>query len=64
MSTTTLLGMTAAVAIAFSVAAEPAKAAPTQPVKNIVFVHAVISVNPCGCGFPTRVRTRDTQTTN
>src|SRR5258708_39560368 len=38
MSTTTLLCMTAAAAMALSVATGPVKAAPTQPVKNIVFV--------------------------
>src|SRR4029077_4442536 len=43
MSTTTLLGMTAAAAVALSVAAGPVKAAPTQPVKNIVFVHGAFS---------------------
>ena len=43
MSTTTLLGMTAAAAMALSVAAGPIKAAPTQPVKNIVFVHGAFS---------------------
>ena len=43
MSTATLLGMTAAAAMALSVAAGPVKAAPTQPVKNIVFVHGAFS---------------------
>src|SRR2546430_4981800 len=43
MSTTTLLGMTAAAAMALSVAAGPIKAAPTQPVKNIVFVHGAFA---------------------
>src|SRR5260221_12372308 len=43
MSTTTLLGMTAAAAMALSVAAGPVKAAPTQPVKNIVFVHGAFA---------------------
>ena len=43
MSTTTLLGMTAAAAMALSVAARPVKAAPTQPVKNIVFVHGAFA---------------------
>jgi hypothetical protein len=42
MSTTTLLCMTAA-AMALSVAAGPVKAAPTQPVKNIVFVHGAFA---------------------
>ena len=42
MSTTTLLYMTAA-AMALSVAAGPVKAAPTQPVKNIVFVHGAFA---------------------
>ena len=43
MSITTLLGMTAAAAMALSVAAGPVKAAPTQPVKNIVFVHGAFA---------------------
>ena len=43
MSTTTLLGMTAAAAMALSVAAVPVKAAPTQPVKNIVLVHGAFA---------------------
>jgi pimeloyl-ACP methyl ester carboxylesterase len=43
MSTGTLLGMTAAAAMALSVAAGPVKAAPTQPVKNIVFVHGAFA---------------------
>src|SRR2546428_4084519 len=43
MSTTALLGMTAAAAMALSVAAGPIKAAPTQPVKNIVFVHGAFA---------------------
>ena len=43
MSTTTLLGMTAAAAMALSVAAGPVKAAPTQPVKNIVLVHGAFA---------------------
>src|SRR5258705_13532435 len=43
MSTTTLLGMTAAAAMALSVAAGPIKAAPAQPVKNIVFVHGAFA---------------------
>src|SRR2546425_2248741 len=43
MSTTTLLGMTAAAAMALSVAAVPAKAAPPPPVKNIVFVHGAFA---------------------
>ena len=43
MSTTTLLNMTAAVAMAFSVAALPVKATPTQPVKNIVLVHGAFA---------------------
>jgi pimeloyl-ACP methyl ester carboxylesterase len=42
MSTTTLLYMTAA-AMAVSVAAGPVKAARTQPVKNIVFVHGAFA---------------------
>src|SRR6202521_5659158 len=42
MSTTTLLCMTAAAAMALS-AAGPVKAAPTQPVKNIVFVHGAFA---------------------
>jgi pimeloyl-ACP methyl ester carboxylesterase len=42
MSTTSLLGITAA-AMALSVAAGPVKAAPTQPVKNIVFVHGAFA---------------------
>src|SRR5712671_2722088 len=42
MSTTTLLGITAA-AMALSVAAGPLKAAPTQPVKNIVLVHGAFA---------------------
>ena len=43
MSTTTLLCMTAAAAMALSIAAGPVKAAPTQPVKNIVFVHGAFA---------------------
>src|ERR1700693_1606732 len=43
MSTITLLGMTAAAAMALSVAAGPVKAAPTQPVKNIVIVHGAFA---------------------
>src|SRR5438477_7565570 len=43
MSTTTLLSMTAAAAMALSVAAGPVKAAPTQPVKNIVLVHGAFA---------------------
>src|SRR5216117_3971661 len=43
MSTTTLLSMTAAAAMALSVVAGPVKAAPTQPVKNIVFVHGAFA---------------------
>jgi pimeloyl-ACP methyl ester carboxylesterase len=43
MSTTTLLGITAAAAMALSVAAGPVKAAPTQPVKNIVLVHGAFA---------------------
>ena len=35
--------MTAAAAMALSVAAGPVKAAPTQPVKNIVFVHGAFA---------------------
>src|ERR1700674_3602063 len=42
MSTTTLLCMTAAAAMALS-AAGPVKAAPTQPGKNIVFVHGAFA---------------------
>src|SRR4029434_8725427 len=43
MNTTTRLSMTAAVAMAFSVAAVPVKATPTQPVKNIVLVHGAFA---------------------
>src|SRR6202165_5917463 len=42
MSTTTLLCMTAAAAMALS-AAGPVKAAPTEPVKNIVLVHGAFA---------------------
>jgi pimeloyl-ACP methyl ester carboxylesterase len=38
-----LLGMTTVVVMALSVAAAPAKPAPTQPVKNIVFVHGAFA---------------------
>ena len=43
MSTTTLLGTTAAAAIAVSIATAPVNAAPTQPVKSIVFVHGAFA---------------------
>ena len=43
MSTITLLGMTAAATMALSAAAGPVKAAPAQPVKNIIIVHGAFA---------------------